>query len=79
MSQEVVLLVSVADQGEADVICSLLRVEGIACSTRAPFAGEAGASGEGFHGSPSEVYVHESDRERALELLTAVRAKGDAL
>ena len=75
-----VLLVSVPDQGEADVICSLLRVEGIACSTWSVHgASEAAISGEGFYGGPCEIYVHEDDRERALELVSAARAKDERL
>jgi hypothetical protein len=73
------LLVTVSDQGEADVVCSFLRVEGIACSTRSVRgADESATTGEGFHGGgPCEIYVDERHLEWAHELVTAMRSDED--
>ena len=59
-------LTTVASQGESDVICSLLRANGIQCSERAasPLV-ERGASYGGYR----EILVFEDDLERARELL----------
>jgi len=63
---DVVHLTTVASQGESDVICSFLRVNGIQCSERAgsPFV-ERGAAYGGYR----EILVFEDDLERALQLL----------
>jgi hypothetical protein len=69
------LLDTVPDQGEADVICALLRGEGIPCSTRSVAGAHEGANtGEGFYGGgPCEIYVDEGDLEYARELVTSAR------
>ena len=74
-----VLLDTVQDQGEADVICSFLRIDGIPCSTRSVHGGtEFAVAGEGFVGTgPCEIYVDESDVERARELVTAMRSRDE--
>jgi hypothetical protein len=62
-----VRLTVVSSQAEADIVCSLLRANGIACADR-----PADISGEvmGF-GSWTEVLVAEADVPAAQELLEA--------
>jgi hypothetical protein len=63
----VVRLTVVATQGEADVICSFLRVNGIECAERAADTGERG----GGFGGRREILVTEGDLEGARELLAS--------
>jgi hypothetical protein len=57
---------------EADVICGLLRANGIACSHRK--TNVAGAWSIGFaSGGPIEVLVDERDVTAAQELLSSSR------
>jgi hypothetical protein len=67
MSFVAVRLTVVATQGEADVICSLLRTEGIACADRASDA--LGVEAGGGFGGWREVLVEEADLERARALI----------
>ena len=61
----VVRLTVVPDESAADILCGLLRTEGIVCSYRYTEVGfEGGYSFE-------EVLVHDADLERARELLGA--------
>jgi hypothetical protein len=61
-----VRLTVVGSQGEADVICSLLRAHGIECSERATdFSAEQG----GGWGGQREVLVRQADLASAQELL----------
>jgi hypothetical protein len=65
---DVVRLAVVGSQGEADVICSLLRAHAIQCGDR-----EVGAvlgRGGGW-GGWREVFVSEDDLETARDLLAA--------
>ncbi len=62
-----VRLTVVATQGEADLICSLLRTEGIACGDRA--ANGLGAEPGGGFGGWREVLVEEDDLPAARELI----------
>ena len=62
-----VRLTVVATQGEADVICSLLRTEQIVCGDRA--ADGLGAEPGGGFGGWREVLVEEADLERARALI----------
>ena len=62
----VVRLTVVASQGEADVICSLLRVNGIRCGER---AADATIEGGGGFGGWREILVAEDQLEEARELL----------
>ncbi len=61
---DVVPLTVVASQGEADVICSFLRSEGIECSDRA-----TDISGEGGWGGWREIVVAQPDLDDARQLL----------
>jgi hypothetical protein len=61
-------LTVVATQGEADVICSLLRAHGIDCAERAT---DASAERGGGYGGWREVFVSETDLGAARELIAA--------
>lgn len=58
-----VQLTVVASQGEADVICSLLRAHGIQCAER--------ATDEGGWGGQREILVAQADLVSAQELLNS--------
>jgi Putative prokaryotic signal transducing protein len=64
-----VVLTVVHDEAEAEIICGLLRANGIECSHRkTDFA--AGSWTIGFaSGGPIELLVHEKDLVAARELL----------
>jgi hypothetical protein len=63
---EAVRLTVVPDSGEAEVICGMLRLEGIACSYRTTnISAEQGLMFGGWR----EVLVDEADLERARTLL----------
>ena len=59
-------LTTVASQGEADVICALLRANGIECGDRR--AGPV-IEGAGGFGGYREILVRNADLERARELV----------
>jgi hypothetical protein len=64
---DAVRLTAVASQGEADVICSLLRASGIRCSERA-----ASESGEpAAVGGWREILVASDDLDAAREVMAA--------
>jgi hypothetical protein len=63
-----VRLMVVADSMEADVICGLLRTEGIACDHRHTDMG-AGAGDAVGSGGPREILVRSEDLARAQELV----------
>jgi hypothetical protein len=68
---EVARVTVVSSDAEAEMICGLLRSEGIVCNFRKTDFG-AGASGGMLSGfGPTEVLVDSSDLERARELLAA--------
>ena len=62
-------LTIVASQGEADAICSMLRVEGIECAERMTDSVET-------RGNWREVLVAESDLASAREFLASAEALG---
>jgi hypothetical protein len=62
-----VRLTVAATQGEADVICSLLRAEGIKCGDRA--VDSLGVEAGGGFGGWREVLVEEDDLDRARALI----------
>lgn len=64
-------LTVVASQGEADVICSLLRSEGIKCAERMADSLETS-------GGWREILVSESDLASARELLTGKKTQETA-
>jgi hypothetical protein len=65
---DVVRLTVVANRGEADIICALLRVNGIACFDRVsgPFSEDVGD-----FGTAREILVRDDDLDAARELLAA--------
>ena len=62
-------LTVVPNDAEAELLCALLRTEGIECDQRATNFG-AGAM-EGMRGGPREVFVAEESLERAREIVAA--------
>ena len=69
-----VVLTVVSGQSEAEVVCGLLRSNGIKCAYRDTEAIDS--SLEDFMAAGSrEVLVHESDLEAAKELLAAPEAE----
>ena len=68
---DVVRVTIVRSQGEADVICSLLRAYEIRCADRA--AGLSAERGGGF-GGWREVLVSPEDLDAARELIAAKHA-----
>ena len=64
---EPVRLTMVPNEGEAEILCGLLRVEGIRCAHRITDLAHDEA-GQAF-GGWREVLVAEADYARALELL----------
>ena len=64
-----VRLTVVRTQGEADLICSLLRSDGLLCGDRAA-DGLGAEPGSGF-GGWVEVLVEEDDLERARALIAS--------
>lgn len=67
-----VRLTVVANQAEADTICSMLRANGIACIDR-PADVAAGAGLGGGFGWWTEILVSEDQFEEARELLAAAQ------
>jgi Putative prokaryotic signal transducing protein len=66
--EDLVRLTAVADHGEANLICSLLRVNGIVCFDRVlDMFGETA----GQFGAWREIVVRRDDLEAARELLAA--------
>jgi hypothetical protein len=69
---DTVRLTVVPDEGEAQVICGLLRSEGIACFSRV-----SNIAAQGFlsHGGWHEVLVNEEDLSRARQLLDSAKVE----
>lgn len=65
-----VVATTVSDEIEADMVCGLLRSEGIECFTKRSnmSAGIAGVTGGGGIAGGFEVWVDEANLERAREL-----------
>ena len=63
---DVVRLTVVGSQGEADVICGLLRAHGITAGDR---VADVSAEWSGGYGGWREILVSEDDVEAARELL----------
>jgi hypothetical protein len=62
----------VPTEGEAELLCALLRTEGIACDHRA--TNFSAGSMDGLPGAgPREILVDEDELARALEILAASR------
>ena len=64
-------LVVVANEPEAELVCQLLRTEGIACFHRVTNAGAGALDGAMAPAGFREVIVHSDDFEEARALLAA--------
>ena len=63
-----VVVSTVADEVEADLVCGLLRSAGIACGHRVTEATDSALDGFTSDG-PREILVHESELEAAQTVL----------
>jgi hypothetical protein len=61
----------VANEGEADLVCSFLRTQGILCNHRVTDMGAGGWDGVPNAGGAREVLVDPDDLERAREALAS--------
>jgi Putative prokaryotic signal transducing protein len=66
-SDAIVRLTIVGSEPEADLVCDLLRSEGIECIHRVTDLGAGALDGVAAFGA-REILVHEADLERAREL-----------
>jgi hypothetical protein len=66
-----VRLTVVPDEGEAEILCRMLRGEGIRCAHYRTNASSGGSDASASFGGWREVVVLESDLEQATALLTA--------
>ena len=66
--ENLVRLTVVPNQSEANIVCSLLRVNGIDTEER-PTDASVGALGGPFEGGWREILVREADLDAAQELL----------
>jgi hypothetical protein len=65
-----VALTMVRSEAEAEVLCGMLRANGIACGYQQTNVG-AGAADGFSRGGALEIFVAEGDAQRARELLRA--------
>jgi hypothetical protein len=65
----VLTLTVVHDEGEAEIICGLLRANGIECSYRKTDLAAGSWTGGFARGGPVEVMVSDADVVKARELL----------
>ncbi len=63
-------LLTVRDEGEAEIVCGLLRGSGIECDWTVTTQGLVGVAGAG---GAREIFVGRADLEAAQELLAAER------
>jgi hypothetical protein len=70
---EGVVVTTVADEIEAEVVCGLLRSNGFECGHRVTEATDSPLEGIASDG-PREILVHESDLERARSVLADAQA-----
>jgi hypothetical protein len=70
---DAVYLTLVPSEVEAELLCALLRTEGIECDQR-PMNFSVGTMDGMPGGGPREVFVGEQDLARAQELLAASRS-----
>ena len=64
-----VRLTVVPDEGEAEILCRMLRAEGIRCAHYRTNASSGGADASTTFGGWREIVVLEADLERASALL----------
>jgi hypothetical protein len=68
---EPVRLTVVANEGAAEILCQMLRTEGIRCAHRQTNVGSGAADAGWSFGGWREVLVSEDDLDRARELFSA--------
>lgn len=68
---EIVRLTVVPDEGAAEILCGLLRSEGIRCMQRVSNVGAGAADAAWAFGGWREILVDRDDAGRASELLAA--------
>ena len=68
MDEDGVVVTTVSDEVEADVVCGLLRSAGLECGHRVTDEMDSALHGIASDG-PREILVHESDAEAARTLL----------
>jgi hypothetical protein len=66
---QIVRLTLVPNEGEAEMLCRLLRTEGIPCSYRSSDLAVGGADAGYSFGGWREILVDDNDLARARELL----------
>jgi hypothetical protein len=66
---QIVRLTVVPDEGEAELLCRLLRLEGIPCGHRTSDLGVGGNDGGYSFGGWREILVDENDLTSAREVL----------
>lgn len=66
---DTVRLTVVPDEGEAEILCRMLRAEGIRCAHSRTNTGSGGSDASASFGGWREVVVLEDDLERARALL----------
>ena len=64
-----VRLTVVPDEGEAEIICGMLRAEGVRCAHVRTNAGSGGSDASATFGGWREVIVHQADLDRARTFL----------
>jgi hypothetical protein len=69
---EGVVVSTVSDEIEAEVVCGLLRSAGIECGHRVTEATDSAFEGIAFDG-PREILVHQTDLEAARAVLADVQ------
>ena len=69
MVGDVVRLTVVPDEGEAEILCRMLRAEGIRCAHYRTNASSGGSDASASFGGWREIVVRKDDRERASTLL----------
>jgi hypothetical protein len=73
MDDEGVVATTVSDEMEADVVCGLLRANGIKCGHRVTEEMDSPLHGIASDG-PREIIVHESDLAAARALLADAKS-----
>jgi hypothetical protein len=68
---EMIALTVVPNQVQANVVCGMLQADGVVCRFRQTDFGAG--SMDGMPGGPQQILVHESDVDRARELLARAR------
>lgn len=74
MVGDVVRLTVVPDEGEAEILCRMLRAEGIRCAHYRTNASSGGSDASASFGGWREIVVLEDDLEHARTLLPMAEA-----